>query len=82
MHYFFDQVQVIIAEVQTRMGIVKHIARGIVDIPYIVVNRVARDNRHGRIGDRIGDITFVFVGGCGEDGDSRIILPGVGRIDD
>lgn len=60
------------------MGIVKHIARGIVDIPYIVVNRVARDNRHGRI----GDITFVFVGGCGEDGDSRIILPGVGRIDD
>ena len=52
------------------MGIVKHIARGIVDIPYIVVNRVARDN------------TFVFVGGCGEDGDSRIILPGVGRIDD
>lgn len=32
------------------MGIVKHIARGIVDIPYTAVDRVARDNRHGRIG--------------------------------
>ena len=64
------------------MGVVKHITRGIVDIPYTAVDRVARDNRHGRIGSRIGDITFVFVGRCGEDGDSRIILPGVGRIDD
>ena len=43
-HYFFDQVQVILAEVQTRMGIVKHIASGIVDIPYTAVDRVARDS--------------------------------------